>query len=57
MDAIVIENVTKHFRKSTVQRHHTTLKTEIVRWFRRQHRQLPQMFIESLDGVTLHVPQ
>ena len=57
MDAIVIENVTKHFRKSTVQRHHTTLKTEVVRWFRRQRRQLPQMFIESLNGVTLRIPQ
>jgi lipopolysaccharide transport system ATP-binding protein len=57
MDAIVIENVTKHFRKSTVQRHHTTLKTEVVRWFRRQRRQLPQMFIQSLNGINLRVPQ
>jgi lipopolysaccharide transport system ATP-binding protein len=56
MDAIVIENVTKHFRKSTIQ-HHTTLKTEVVRWFRRQRRQLPQMFIESLKGVSLRIPQ
>jgi len=57
MDAIVIENVTKHFRKSTVQRHHTTLKTEIVRWLRRGRRKLPQMFIQSLNGVTLRIPQ
>jgi lipopolysaccharide transport system ATP-binding protein len=58
MDAIVIENVIKHFRKSTIQRHHTTLKTEVVRWLRRQERpQRPQMFIESLKGVTLRVPR
>lgn len=57
MDAIVIDNVTKHFRKSTIPRHHTTLKTEVVRWFRRQRRQLPQMFIESLKGVSLRIPQ
>src|SRR6266851_2939019 len=57
MDAIVIEDVTKHFRKSTVQRHHTTFKTELIRWVRRQRRTLPQNFIQSLNGVTLRIPQ
>ena len=56
MDAIVIDNVSKQFRK-TVRRHHTTLKTEIIRWFRKGRRPLPHTFIQSLDGVSLRVPQ
>jgi len=57
MDAIVIQDVSKHFRKSTVQRHHTTFKTELIRWVRRERRPQPQNFIQSLNGVTLRIPQ
>jgi lipopolysaccharide transport system ATP-binding protein len=57
-DVIIIENVTKHFRKRTIQRHHTTLKTEFIRWLlRRERPPQPQMFIESLKGINLRVPQ
>ena len=31
-DAIVIRNVVKSFRKSTVRREYTTIKSELVRW-------------------------
>ncbi len=58
MDAILIDNVSKHFRKTTIRRHHTTLKTEVVRWLRRERKQLPpHTLIESLNSVSLRIPQ
>jgi lipopolysaccharide transport system ATP-binding protein len=56
-DAIVIQDVTKHFRKSTIQRYHTTFKTELIRWIRGQHRPPQHNFIQSLNGVTLRIPR
>ena len=32
MDAIVISDVTKRFKKSTIRRDYTTLKSELVKW-------------------------
>jgi lipopolysaccharide transport system ATP-binding protein len=56
MDAIVLRDVTKHFKKSAARRYHTTFKSEFIRWIRRQKRpEPPQLFIESLRGVSLSV--
>src|ERR1700687_862012 len=57
MDAIVIQNVSKQFRKSTIARHHSTLKTEFLGWIRRQSRPHMQSFTQSLQGVSLRVPR
>ncbi len=57
MDAIVIDNATKHFRKSTAPRHYTTFKTELVRWIRGERRQIPEMWIDVLRGINLRVRQ
>lgn len=54
-DAIVIRNVSKHFRKSTIARHHTTVKSELIRWLRGQKRPQSHDFIESLTDVSLTV--
>jgi lipopolysaccharide transport system permease protein len=35
-DAIVLTGVSKSFRKSTIRREHTTLKSELVRWLKRR---------------------
>jgi lipopolysaccharide transport system ATP-binding protein len=56
MDAITLQNVTKHFKKSAARRYHTTFKSEFIRWIRKQKRpEPPQLFIESLRGVSLSI--
>ncbi len=57
MDAIVIDNATKHFRKSTAPKHYTTFKTELVRWIRGERREAPETWIEVLRGINLTVRQ
>jgi lipopolysaccharide transport system ATP-binding protein len=57
MDAIVIRNVVKNFKKSTIRREYTTLKSELVRWLTGKREKAPKMFIEALRGVDLAVPQ
>ena len=55
-DALVIEGVTKHFRKRTVRREYTTLKTELLRWLKRERPAVePLAYIEALKGVNLRV--
>jgi len=58
MDAIVIKNVTKRFKKSTIRREYTTFKSELVRWFTGK---VPKSdvtsHIEALRGVDLVVPK
>jgi len=57
-DAIVLHSVSKTFRKSTVRREYTTLKTEFVRWLRRRRQpDLPAASIHALSDVSLAVPQ
>ena len=36
MDAIVLRNVTKDFRKTTIRREYTTFKSEVVRLLKRR---------------------
>ena len=57
-DAIVLHAVSKTFRKSTIRREYTTLKSEVVRWLRRERRpELPTASIHALKDVSLAVPQ
>jgi lipopolysaccharide transport system ATP-binding protein len=57
-DAIILRNVSKSFRKSTVRREYTTLKTELVRWVRREKRpELPAASIHALRDVSLSIPR
>jgi lipopolysaccharide transport system ATP-binding protein len=56
--AIVIKNVSKSFRKSTIRREYTTLKSELVRWLKREKRpDLPTTSIQALRDVSLTVPE
>jgi lipopolysaccharide transport system ATP-binding protein len=57
-DAIVLRGVSKSFRKSTIRREHTTLKTELVRWVKGQKRpESPSTSIQALKDVSLGVPR
>lgn len=57
-DAIVLSGVTKHFRRRTIRREYTTLKTELIRWFKRERPATePLAFIEALKGIDLKVPR
>jgi lipopolysaccharide transport system ATP-binding protein len=56
--ALVLSGVTKHFKKSAIRREHTTLKTELVRWLKREKKIAPPAeFIEAVRGVDLTVPR
>lgn len=57
MDAIVIKNLTKRFRKSTLSGVHTTLKSELVRWIRREPSPKRSATVEVLKGIELTIPQ
>jgi lipopolysaccharide transport system ATP-binding protein len=57
-DAIVIDNVFKSFKKTSRKNDHTTLKSELVRFLKRQRRLVePATHIEALKGVNLRVPK
>ena len=57
-DAIVLTGVSKSFRKNTIRREHTTLKSELVRWLKRQKRpEMPSAIIPALRKVSLSVPR
>ncbi len=57
-DAIVLTEVSKTFRKSTIKREYTTVKSEVVRWLRRQKRpEAPSSSIHALRNVSLAVPE
>ncbi|MET0402443.1 MAG: ABC transporter ATP-binding protein [Cystobacter sp.] len=57
MDAIVLRDVVKSFRKSTIRGEYTTFKSELVRWLRGQRRNQPDMVIEALRGINLTIPR
>ncbi|HUM13865.1 MAG TPA: ABC transporter ATP-binding protein, partial [Myxococcaceae bacterium] len=57
-EAIVLTDVSKSFRKSTIRKEHTTLKSELVRWLKRQKRpEAPSAVIPALRNVSLSVPR
>src|SRR3954447_25650213 len=56
MDAIVLRNVSKHFKKSTIRREYTTFKSELVRLLKRQPRKdPPATTIQALHDISLTV--
>ncbi len=57
MNAIVLDNVTKHFKKSATRREYTTFKSELVQWLRGGRRAEAKTRIEALRGVDLVIPQ
>ena len=58
MDAIVIRNLVKRFRKSTLRREHTTLKSELVRWLTGQRKRTDdKTYIEAIRGIDLTIPK
>jgi lipopolysaccharide transport system ATP-binding protein len=58
MDAIVLRNVSKEFRKNTVRREYTTLKSELVRLVKRSRvRETRGGLIHALSDVSLVVPR
>jgi lipopolysaccharide transport system ATP-binding protein len=56
-DAITIDGITKRFRKSTISREYTTLKTELVNLLLRRKKSDRAHFIEVLKGVTFSIPR
>lgn len=57
-NAIVIDNVTKHFQKRSRRNEITTLKSELVRILKGQRKVVePTTHIEALKGVTLTIPR
>lgn len=57
-NAIVIDNVTKHFQKRNRRNEITTLKSEVVRLLKGQRRlKEPSTHIEALKGMNLVVPR
>lgn len=57
MNAIVLQNVVKHFRKRTIRRDHTTFKTELIHWLLGRKRPQLADFIQALKGVDLEIPR
>ncbi|MFL5318047.1 MAG: ABC transporter ATP-binding protein [Myxococcaceae bacterium] len=57
-DAIVIRNATKRFKKRTVRREYTTVKSELVNWLlRRSPTSGAASEIEALRGIDLTIPR
>jgi lipopolysaccharide transport system ATP-binding protein len=58
MDAIVLRNVSKEFRKNTVRREYTTLKSELVQFLKRTRaREAPVGIIPALRDISITVPR
>src|SRR5919108_976282 len=57
MDAIVIRGLTKKFRKSTIRREYTTLKSELVNALLGRRKKDPSHYIEVLKGIDLTIPR
>ncbi|MGA9523650.1 MAG: ABC transporter ATP-binding protein [Myxococcaceae bacterium] len=57
MDAIVIRNITKQFRKSTISREYTTLKSELVNLVLGRRKKDRSHYIEVLKGIDFTIPQ
>jgi len=57
MDAIVLKDVVKSFRKRTIRGEYTTLKSELVRWLRGQRQAREAGLITALRGVNLTIPR
>ena len=57
-DAIVLKDVTKHFKKRSLRREYTTIKSELVRWLKGERQALePLHHIQALKGVNAVIPK
>src|ERR671924_1902358 len=57
MDAILIRGLTKKFRKSTIRREYTTLKSELVNALLGRRNKDASHYIEVLKGIDLAIPR
>jgi lipopolysaccharide transport system ATP-binding protein len=57
MDAIVIRDVVKSFRKRTIRGEYTTFKSEFMRWLRGQREPKEARLITALRGIDLTIPR
>jgi lipopolysaccharide transport system ATP-binding protein len=57
MDAIVIRDVVKSFRKRTIRGEYTTFKSELLRWLRGQRQPEEARLITALRGINLTIPR
>jgi lipopolysaccharide transport system ATP-binding protein len=57
MDAIVIRDVVKSFRKRTIRGEYTTFKSELMRWLRGQREPKETRLITALRGINLAIPR
>ncbi|KFA94635.1 ABC transporter ATP-binding protein [Archangium violaceum] len=57
MDAIVIRDVVKRFRKRTIRGEYTTFKSELLRWLRGQRQPEEARLITALRGINLTIPR
>ncbi|NMO20718.1 ABC transporter ATP-binding protein [Pyxidicoccus fallax] len=57
MDAIVMQDVVKSFRKRTIRGEYTTFKSELLRWLRGQRRPREAGLITALRGINLTIPR
>ncbi|MBX5484095.1 MAG: ABC transporter ATP-binding protein [Myxococcaceae bacterium] len=57
-DAIILRGVTKRFRKRTIRREYSTLKSELVNFLlRRKQREVPTHYLDVLKGIDLTIPR
>ncbi|QSQ25076.1 ABC transporter ATP-binding protein [Pyxidicoccus parkwayensis] len=57
MDAIVMRNVVKSFRKRTIRGEYTTFKSELLRWLRGKRQPREAGLITALRGIDLTIPK
>ncbi|MBZ4417769.1 ABC transporter ATP-binding protein [Myxococcus sp. RHSTA-1-4] len=57
MDAIVMQDVVKSFRKRTIRGEYTTFKSELLRWLRGQRQPREGGLITALRGINLNIPK
>ncbi|AGC46361.1 O-antigen ABC exporter, ATP-binding protein [Myxococcus stipitatus DSM 14675] len=57
LDAIVMRDVVKSFRKRTIRGEYTTFKSELMRWFRGQRVPREAGLISALRGINLRIPR
>ncbi|MCP3064546.1 polysaccharide ABC transporter ATP-binding protein [Myxococcus sp. K38C18041901] len=57
LDAIVLRDVVKSFRKRTIRGEYTTFKSELLRWLRGKNKPKDGGLITALRGINLRIPR
>ncbi|WP_426753022.1 ABC transporter ATP-binding protein [Myxococcus sp. Y35] len=57
MDAIILKDVVKSFRKRTIRGEYTTFKSELLRWLRGKREAREASLITALRGINLTIPK